>query len=76
MQQFVQQWYRTGYKPSWSEVVAEAEKAKPFTAFIDLEQPEFYEAGNMIERVQAYCKRTGQTVPKTVGDLSRASTRV
>ena len=56
---------------SWDEVVGQASRIEAFRSFIDVEDPVFYQAGHMIQRVQEYCRKTNQPVPVSVGELSR-----
>lgn len=58
---------------SWDEIVKQASEVKQFRSFIDVESPEFYQAGNMIGKIRGYCERTGQTVPQTIGELARCA---
>ena len=65
------QWRKQGLNLNWDQIVYEASNAKPFVSFINLEEPEFYRSGNMVARIQKFCQRTNQTVPKTVAEISR-----
>lgn len=71
LQQVVRELEREKIHYSWNEIVAQAEKAEPFRSFIDVEQPQFYQAGNMIGKIRSYCEQTGQMVPQSVGELAR-----
>ncbi len=51
--------------------MAEARKAEPFRSIIDTDAPEFYVGGNMEHKIQEFCRRTGQAVPETVGQVAR-----
>ena len=64
-------WIKNGMNLSWPEIVAEAEKVEPFRSIIDPDYGEFFAGGNMEKKIQAYCKRTGQPVPETVGQVAR-----
>ncbi len=55
----------------WKEIDQEVEKTKPFLSVINPNYEEFFSAGNMVEKIQAYCKRTNQYVPQTMGEISR-----
>ena len=46
-----------------------AQKAEPFQSFIDPDAPEFVPAGNVPERIREFCRRTGQKVPETIGEI-------
>ncbi|MCI9296262.1 MAG: rhamnulokinase [Lachnospiraceae bacterium] len=71
LQQMMKEWERDSVVLSWSQVVQEAQKVPDFLAFIDVEQPEFYQAGHMIEKVRNFCRRTGQRIPESVGELAK-----
>ncbi len=71
LQQCIMQWRKQGLNLNWDQIVYEASNAKPFVSFINLEEPEFYRSGNMVARIQKFCQRTNQTVPKTVAEISR-----
>ena len=47
-----------------------AEEAGPFPAEIDVDDPSFLAPESMKEAVQAYCRRTGQAVPQSPGELA------
>ena len=64
-------WIRQGKEYSWNEIVIEAQKAEPLRSIIDPDYGEFFAGGNMPKKIQAYCERTGQPVPQTVGEISR-----
>ncbi len=64
-------WMKAGKKYGWDEIVAEAEKAEPFRSIIDPDYPEFFAGGNMIAKIQGFCRRTGQCVPESVGQIAR-----
>ncbi len=46
-----------------------AQKAEPLQSFIDTDAPEFVTAGNVPERIREFCRRTGQKVPETIGEI-------
>lgn len=71
LQQVVHELERKRIHYSWDEIVAQAAEATPFRSFIDVEKPQFYQAGNMIKKIRTYCEETGQPVPQTVGELAR-----
>lgn len=63
------QWMREGEEYSFGELEQLALEAKPFQSFIDPDAPEFTPAGNIPRRIRAFCERTGQKVPNTVGEI-------
>ena len=64
-------WLKNGIDISWDGVVIEAQKAEPLRSIIDPNAPEFYAGGNMEEKIQEFCRRTGQPVPETIGQVAR-----
>ena len=46
-----------------------AQQAEPFQSFIDPDSPEFNTTGDIPGRIRAFCERTGQKVPETIGDI-------
>ena len=64
-------WIKGGVNISWDEVVAEAQKSEPLRSIIDPDAPEFYAGGNMEKKIQDFCRRTGQPVPETIGQVAR-----
>ena len=64
-------WQHAGGELSWGEIVAAAEAAPAFTAFIDVDAPDFSAPGDMPARIRAYCARTGQPVPADRGTVAR-----
>jgi len=64
-------WIKRGLNISWDGVVAEAQKAEPLRSIINPDAPEFYAGGNMELKIQEFCRRTGQPVPETIGQIAR-----
>ena len=56
---------------SFAELTKLAEKAAPFSAVIDPNDPCFLAPKDMIKEIQSYCAKTGQKVPKDPGSLVR-----
>ena len=64
-------WIKNGIDISWDGVVEEARNAEPLRSIIDPDSPEFYAGGNMEKKIQEFCRRTGQPVPETIGQVAR-----
>lgn len=64
-------WLKNGHNVSWDDVVNEARKAEPLRSIIDPDSREFYDGGNMEKKIQDFCRRTGQPVPETIGQVAR-----
>ncbi len=64
-------WLRNGMDISWDGVVELAKAAEPLRSIIDPDSPEFYAGGNMEQKIKDFCKRTGQPVPESPGQVAR-----
>ncbi len=64
-------WNRHGSDYSYADLEKLALAAEPFKCFIDPDAPEFVPHGNIPQRVRDYCKKTGQPVPESVGEVMR-----
>lgn len=71
IQQSRQEWKRQGLDVSFDEMERAAKEAEPFRCFVDPDAKDFVAPGNMPKRVQEFCKRTGQYVPQTMGEILR-----
>ena len=71
MQESRKHWISEGEVFSFDELEAMADKEEPFRCFIDSDAPEFVTSGNMPRKIQEYCKKTGQYVPQTKGEIVR-----
>jgi rhamnulokinase len=71
VQQCRDQWTKEGEAYSYTELTHMAEKAPHLKAFIDPDYTEFLQMGNMVGKVQNYCRQTGQPVPKSKGEIIR-----
>ena len=65
-------WKEQGIELSWNDIVEEAKKAEPFRTIINPDHGEFFAGGNMVPKIQEYCRQTNQPVPETVGQVARA----
>lgn len=66
-------WENQGRALSFSDLVRLAEAAPALTSFIDPDDPDFVEPGDMPARIRMYCKRTEQTVPAADGAVIRCA---
>ena len=71
IQESRRQWRREGKEYSFAQMEAWARECKPLKSFINPDDPSFATPGNMPEKVREYCRRTGQQVPETVGEVVR-----
>ncbi|HVP20190.1 MAG TPA: rhamnulokinase family protein [Spirochaetia bacterium] len=63
---------RDGRELDWDEMNRMTEKGAPLAAFIDPDDPGFYNPSNMEEAITAFCRRTGQEAPRDRGTMLRA----
>lgn len=71
IQECKREWDRRADAVSFAQIVEMAEKADPFIAFIDVDDPCFLAPNDMPARIQAYCRKTGQRVPQSRGEIAR-----
>ena len=71
IQESRRQWMREGKEFSFGELEKLAAKEEPFRSLIDPDAPEFAPSGNVPRRIREFCKRTGQPVPETEGQIVR-----
>lgn len=71
LQECKKQWEKEGRVYTYSQLVELAREAPAFIAAFDVDDGQFFKNGNMIEKIQEYCKKTNQTVPVTVGEIVR-----
>ncbi len=64
-------WRKKGEEYSYAELERLALEAEPLQSFIDPDAPEFTPPGDIPARVQEFCRKTGQKVPQTVGEIMR-----
>jgi len=72
VQECRRQWQREGTDLSYAELTAMAEKAKPFTHHIDVDDSGFLAPGEMPRRINDYLTRTGQKPIDDKGQMLRA----
>lgn len=70
--QETRRYYREQGEPySYAKLEELALAASPLQCFIDPNDPMFLLSGNLPQKVQTYCRKTGQYVPKEVGEIVR-----
>jgi rhamnulokinase len=66
-------WANQGEAYSYSELTEMASRAEPFLAVVDPDYGEFFKPGDMSARISAFCRKTGQPVPKSKGAILRCA---
>ena len=64
-------WIKEGKNYSWNDIVELALQEKSLVSIIDPDYGEFFNPGNMPQRIRDYCKKTGQPVPENDGQIAR-----
>lgn len=71
IQETRRQLLREGKEYSYADLEKAALASEPFRCFIDPDAPDFVAPGDMPGRIKEFCRRTGQYVPETVGEIVR-----
>ena len=72
VQQCRSQWQKEGKDYSYTELTALAKDAPHLKTIVDPDYSEFLHLGNMVEKIQQYCRLTGQLIPENEGEMIRA----
>ena len=57
-------------KYSWADFVKLSEEVKDFDSIVDVNDRSFLAPASMIEAIRDYCRKTGQKVPETPGEIA------
>lgn len=71
IQECKREWEEDGNEISYSELVLQAREASAFSCLINPDDLRFYSPHGMVERIQAFCRETGQHVPVSEGEVIR-----
>ena len=71
IQECRREWIKAGTKYSWDEIVEQAKAAEPLRSIVDPDYGAFFAGGNMVEKIQEFCRSHGEPVPETVGQIAR-----
>ena len=66
-------WNQEGVQYTWEHLTREAAEATPLTALVDVDDRSFLSPADMPEAIRAYCRRTGQMAPESVGAVIRCA---
>jgi rhamnulokinase len=64
-------WDREGRNLSYSDISEAARMAKPFLYRLDPDDPVFTNPANMPDTIREYCRKSGQAVPESIGEVAR-----
>jgi rhamnulokinase len=65
-------WQKDGKDYGYEELTQLAMEAPAFRSMIDPDDQSFFEPGDMPTRIRSFCKRTGQPIPESVGQVTRS----
>ena len=71
LQECRREWARNGREHSYDELTRLAASAAPLKSFVDPTDPVFLAPGDMVIRLQTYCRTTGQPVPEGFAEIVR-----
>jgi rhamnulokinase len=71
LQESRRHWARAGTSYSYDELTQMASEAPVFGALVAVNDERFLPPGDMVRRIQTFCRATGQVVPNTRGEVIR-----
>ncbi len=66
-------WAKGGAADSYDDLASMAAMSPGFRSLVDVDAPDFAAPGDMPSRLQAFCRRTGQPLPETKGEIVRCA---
>lgn len=73
LQELRRNWSIQGFDYSWETMESMAQDSESFEFFIDPSDPVFLAPGDMPNRIQDYCQRTGQKCPQSHAQMLRTT---
>jgi rhamnulokinase len=71
LQESRRQWAKAGKNYSYQELTDLAADSPAFRSFIFVDDHRFLAPGDMVARIQAFCRETGQSIPQTPAEVVR-----
>jgi rhamnulokinase len=71
LQECRRQWQKEGLDVDHARITAFAEEAGPSAAFVLPNHASFFAPADMPGAIRSFCERTGQTVPRSPGEVAR-----
>jgi rhamnulokinase len=71
LQESRRQWAKAGKNYSYDELTNLAAEAPALKSFVSVADNRFLAPGNMVERIQAFCSETNQSIPQTHAEVVR-----
>ena len=66
-------WRDAGSDQSWEELAQQAEAARPLASLVDPDHESFQSPGDMPLAIREFCRRSGQPVPESRGEIVRCA---
>lgn len=73
VQECKRQWAKEGHDLSYAEITQMAAEAEPMRSFVDCNSDAFLAPGGMPERIAEFCRKTGQKLPESKGQIVRCA---
>jgi rhamnulokinase len=73
VQESRRQWQIEGKSFSYGDLTEMAGKVEPCKFILDPDDPTFVAPGDMPNRIREFCRRTGQVIPQTEGEIIRSA---
>jgi rhamnulokinase len=71
LQEFQRQLRAQKVPRTFAELEKEAQAAKPFRSIIDPNDACFFDPGDIVEKIQAFCHESTQPIPETICEVTR-----
>ena len=71
LQECLRHWAGEGQPTTWADMTVLAAAAEAFACVLDVEANDFLMPKHMPRAIAAYCRRTGQPEPQTIGSVAR-----
>ena len=71
LQECRREWMERGEVSDYGEIVSLARQTPSLRSFIRPDDPRFTRRGDMVQKVQSFCRETRQPVPRTHGEVAR-----
>jgi rhamnulokinase len=71
IQESKRHWASEGQNVPYGQMATLASEAEPFRSLINPDDPRFIDAGRMPQKIQEFCRESGQPVPESKGEIIR-----
>ena len=71
IQECKREWSSKGIEIEYEEMASIASEIQPFRSLINPDNASFTKSGDMVKKIQSYCRETNQKVPESNGEIIR-----